>query len=142
MAKDLNKMQFTGRLGNDAEVKRLEGGNVVAKFSLASDDSYKDKSGTEVNRTEWTNVVAWGKLAEIAEKHFKKGTRLLVEGKKQTRTWEDKDKKINYTTELVLDNFVFIDSKKKESYTATETPAKTEVKTAVAAHAPTDDLPF
>src|ERR1035437_3257770 len=135
MAKDLNRLQMTGRLGKDPEVKHLESGTVVANFSIASDDSYKDKAGKTVDKTEWTNVVAWGSLAEIAEKYFKKGSRLLVEGKKQTRTWEDKEtKKTNYATELVLDNFVFLDGKKSDATVAdANASAATSAKPAPAA---------
>lgn len=142
MAKDVNKLQVTGRLGADPEVKTLEGGQTVANFSVASDDSYKDKSGTEVKRTEWTNVVMWGKLAEIAQKHFKKGSRLFIEGKKQTRSWEDKDKKKNYTTELVADNFVFIDSSKPEGSANGTSHAGKTATVQQPASVTSDDLPF
>ena len=143
--KDLNRMQMTGRLGSDPEVKRLENGSVVANFSIATDDSYKGKDEKVVERTEWTNVVAWGGLAEIAEKYFKKGSRLLVEGVKRTKSWKDKEDKKQYSTELVLDNFVFLDGKSNTNAAGTsgasarvETPANATTNGATVS----DDLPF
>ena len=156
MAKELNKMQLTGRLGSDPEIKRLEKGSVVANFSIATDDSYKDKNGNMVKRTEWTNVTAWGTLAENIEKYLKKGNRVLVEGKKQTRSWEDKDKKVNYSVELLLENLIFLENK-KEGEVASTNNAQTSAQTssinktareeapaqkAVVANFSDDDLPF
>ena len=105
----LNSVQLLGNLGRDPEVKQV-GDNKVASFSVAINENYKDKSGTLIERTEWLNVVAWGKLADIAEKYLKKGSKVLVEGKIQTRSW-DKDGEKRYSTEVVARNFIMLDAK-------------------------------
>ena len=140
--KDLNRLQMTGRLGADPKVNRLENGSVVANFSIATDDSYKDKNDKEVTRTEWTDVVAWGGLAEIAEKHFKKGSRLLVEGTKRTKNWEDKENKKQRSTELVLDNFIFLDGKPSTNAAGTSGASARAAEPATSGAAQSDDLPF
>lgn len=97
----LNKVTLIGNLGKDPEVRHLEGGSVVAKFSVATNESYKDKSGEWQTRTEWHNVVAWRMLAERAERDFKKGKLVYVEGKLTNRKWQDKEGNDRYTTEVV-----------------------------------------
>jgi single-strand DNA-binding protein len=81
---------LVGNVGKDPETKYLPNGTMVTKFSLATSERYKDKSGEWTERTDWHNVVAWAKLAEIAEKYVKKGNQLFVEGQIQTRSWDDK----------------------------------------------------
>lgn len=97
----VNKVTLIGHLGKDPEVRRLDNGAVVAKFSLATNESYKDKSGNWQDQTEWHDVVAWRYLAEKAERDFKKGKLVYIEGKLTTRKWEDKDGNNRYTTEVV-----------------------------------------
>ncbi len=111
----VNKVILVGRLGRDPETRFTGGGTAVANFSLATDESYKDKSGEKQKRTEWHKVVVWGKLAEIVQKYVGKGTLLYVEGKLQTRSWDDKkggEKK--YTTEIVADVARILDGGKKD----------------------------
>jgi single-strand DNA-binding protein len=101
----LNKVMLIGNTGKDPEVTTLQGGNKVAKFTVATTESYKDKSGTKVEKTEWHNVVVWGPLADIAEKYLKKGRQVYVEGKVQTRSWDDSDGKKRYATEINATSF-------------------------------------
>ncbi|UOQ73811.1 single-stranded DNA-binding protein [Hymenobacter cellulosilyticus] len=99
----INKVILVGNLGKDPEVRHLEGGSSVAHFTLATNDSYKDKSGNRVERTEWHNITAWRGLAEMAEKYLKKGQQIYVEGKLRTRQYQDKDNQTRYITEIVAD---------------------------------------
>jgi single-strand DNA-binding protein len=103
-----NKVQLIGHLGNDPEVINLESGKTLAKFSIATNDSYKTASGEKVTDTQWHNVVAWGKTAEIIEKYLTKGKEVAVEGKLTTRTWEDKDGMKRYTTEVVCNELLML----------------------------------
>jgi single-strand DNA-binding protein len=106
----INKVQLIGRVGKAPEVTHLETGNVVAKFSMATDDSYKDKNGEKVEVTDWHNVFAWGKLAEIIEKWVVKGSLLYVEGKLKTRSYE-KDGVTKYITEVKADTMKMLGGK-------------------------------
>ncbi len=100
-----------GRLGKDPEVRRLDSGSTVAKFSLATSESYKDKDGNKVETTEWHNVVVWRAQAEIAEKYLKKGMLVYVEGKLTYREYTDKDNVKKYFTEIVASNFQMLERK-------------------------------
>jgi single-strand DNA-binding protein len=98
----VNKAILVGRLGRDPETRYTSGGQAVANFTLATDETYKDRSGERQKRTEWHRVVLWGKLAEIAQQYLKKGMLVYVEGRIQTRQWEDKrDGQKRQTTEIV-----------------------------------------
>ncbi len=99
-----NRVSLIGRVGKDPEVRHLESGTIVANLSLATSESYKDKQGQKVEKTEWHNIAIFGKAAEIAEKYVKKGDQLGIEGKLATRSWE-KDGITKYTTEIVVDPF-------------------------------------
>jgi single-strand DNA-binding protein len=101
MAKDLNQCNFIGRLGKDVEVKYTPSGSAVVNFSIACSDDYKDKSGQKVEQTNWINVVAFGKLAEIIGQYLAKGSQVHISGKQVTRKWQDKDGHDRYTTEIV-----------------------------------------
>lgn len=107
----VNKVILLGRLGKDPELKYTQGGTPVANFSLATDETWKDQSGEKQQRTEWHNIVAWKKLAEICGQYAKKGQQIYIEGKIQTRKWEDKDGNTRYTTEVVVSNLVLIGKK-------------------------------
>ena len=96
-----NKVTLIGHLGKDPEVRRLESGAVVAKFSLATSESYKDKAGEWQSLTQWHDIVLWRSLAERAERDLKKGSLAFVEGKLTTRKWQDKEGNNRYTTEVV-----------------------------------------
>lgn len=103
----INKVILVGNLGRDPEVKELEGGTKVARFTLATTESYKDRNGERKDLTEWHNIVCWRNLAEIAEKWLTKGKQIYLEGKLRSRSWEDNGVK-KYTTEIVADNFVML----------------------------------
>ncbi|GAA3952961.1 single-stranded DNA-binding protein [Hymenobacter algoricola] len=104
----INKVILVGHLGKDPEVRHLESGASVANFTLATNDYYKDKSGTRVERTEWHNITAWRGLAEVAEKYLKKGHQIYVEGKIRTRQYQDKDNQTRYITEIVADEITML----------------------------------
>ena len=96
-----NKVQLIGNLGNDPEIINLESGKMLAKFSIATNESYKNAKGEKITDTQWHNVVAWGKTAEIIEKYVTKGKEVAIEGKLTNRSWEDKEGNKRYTTEVV-----------------------------------------
>ena len=106
-----NKVQLIGNLGNDPEIINLESGKLIAKFSIATNESYKNATGEKVVDTQWHNIVAFGKVAEIIEKYITKGKEVAVEGKLTTRTWEDKDGMKRYTTEVVCNELLMLGSR-------------------------------
>jgi single-strand DNA-binding protein len=98
----VNKAILVGRLGRDPETRYTSGGQAVANFTLATDETFKDRSGERQKRTEWHRIVLWGKLAEITQQYLKKGMLVYIEGRIQTRQWEDKrDGQKRTTTEIV-----------------------------------------
>ena len=103
-----NKVQLIGNLGNDPEIVTLESGKKLAKFSIATNDSYKNNKGERVTDTQWHNVVAWGKTAEIIESFVTKGKEVAIEGKLTTRSWEDKEGQKRYTTEVVCNELLML----------------------------------
>lgn len=103
-----NKVQLIGNLGNDPEIVTLESGRKLAKFSIATNDSYKNNKGERVTDTQWHNVVAWGKTADIVEQYVAKGKEVAVEGKLTTRSWEDKEGQKRYITEVVCDELLLL----------------------------------
>lgn len=110
----LNKVLLIGNVGKDPEVRHLENGSMVARFSLATTEKFKDKNGEFQEQTEWHNVVCWRSLAERIEKYVKKGSQLFVEGKIRTGSWEDKTGQIRYTVEIIADNIQIL-GKKQDS---------------------------
>ena len=106
-----NKVQLIGNLGNDPEIINLESGKMLAKFSIATNDSYKNAQGEKVTDTQWHNIVAWGKTAEIVEKFVTKGKEIAIEGKLTTRTWDDKEGVKRYTTEVVCNELLLLGGK-------------------------------
>lgn len=110
----INKVILVGNLGKDPEVRHLEGGAVVAKFPLATSESYKTKDGQRVDQTEWHNVVMWRGLAESAEKFLRKGSLVYIEGKIRTRSWDDKDGNKRFATEIIADTMTMLGSKRTE----------------------------
>jgi single-strand DNA-binding protein len=118
MASSLNKVELIGRLGKDPEIRNLQNSSSVANFSVATSESWKDKrSGERQEKTEWHNIVVWNeKTIEFVEKYLKKGDLVRIEGKLQTRKWEDKDGVDRYTTEVVIPAFAPIDALMKLSF--------------------------
>lgn len=104
----VNKVIIVGRLGADPELKTLSSGQTVANFNLATSENWQDKDGKKQEKTEWHRVVVWGRLAEICGKHLGKGRQVFVEGKLQTRSWEDQQGQKKYTTEIVANNIQFL----------------------------------
>ena len=111
MAGSVNKVILVGRLGKDPELSYLPSGQSVAKFSIATDRSYKDKTGELKKETDWHNIVAWGKTGEICGKYLTKGRQVYIEGRIQNRTWEDREGKKRYNTDIVAENVVLIGSR-------------------------------
>ena len=107
----VNKVILIGHLGKDPEVRHLEGGTTVANFTMATNEYYKDKQGTRVERTEWHNIAAWRGLAELAEKYLHKGQQVYVEGRIRTRQYQDKDNQTRYITEIVADEISLLGSR-------------------------------
>ena len=133
----LNKCCFIGRLGRDPEVKYLQSGQAVANISIAIDESYKDQSGQKVEKTEWVRVIVWGKQAEFCGNYLSKGRLVYVEGKLETRKWQDKEGVEKYTTEIKAHTVQALDRKDEgqqqpQDRTMAEERAMNEV----------DDCPF
>ena len=103
-----NKVQLIGRLGQDPEIMTFDDGNKMAKFSIATDDSYKDKNGEKVERTYWHNVIVRGGLVNIVENYVMKGKEIAIEGKLTNRSYEDKDGKKRYTTEVLCNELLLL----------------------------------
>lgn len=99
----VNKVILVGNLGQDPDVRYMPNGNAVANVSIATSESWKDQQGQEQERTEWHRVVFFGKLAEIVGEYLRKGSQIYVEGKLQTRKWQDNDGKDHYSTEVIVD---------------------------------------
>jgi single-strand DNA-binding protein len=115
MAKSVNKVILVGNLGKDPEVKYTPSGTAVAKFSLATNERYKDKNGEWQDRTEWHNIVAWQRTAEIAGEYLKKGRTVYVEGRLRTDSWDDKETgQKKYRTEIVVENLVLLGGGRSE----------------------------
>lgn len=140
----MNKALLLGRLGKDPETKEING-NQVTKFSLATTEKVKDKSGETKELTEWHNVVIWGKLADVAQKYLTKGSQVLVEGKISYKSWEDKDGNKKYMTEINCTSFHMLGGKQEtERKTAADNIAKSVQNEAMpeSNNNFSDDLPF
>ena len=111
MAMSLNRVQLIGNLTRDPELKQIPGGQSVATFGVATNFSWTDQSGNKQEKVEFHNIVAWRKLAEICGQYLKKGSKVFVEGKLQTRDWEGEDGVKRYRTEIVADNMIMLDRK-------------------------------
>ena len=143
----INKVILVGNLGKDPEVRHLEGGAVVAKFPLATSETYKTKDGQRVDQTEWHNIVMWRGLAESAEKYLRKGSLVYIEGKIRTRSWDDKEGNKRFATEIVADTMTMLSSRKPDDSqhhnTAEQKPSGSEESPSVDMSGNTgDDLPF
>lgn len=107
-----NKVQLIGNLGMDPEIKSLDGGKKLAKMSIATNETYKNNKGEKVTETQWHNLIAWGKTAEICEKFLKKGSEIAIEGKLVNRNYTDKEGIKRYVTEIEVHEILMLDSKK------------------------------
>ncbi len=108
MNKLRNRVQLIGHLGMNPEVKTLESGTKLAKFSLATNDSYVNTKGEKIEETEWHNVIAWNKTAELVESYLEKGKEVAIEGKLTTRSWDDEKGTKRYITEVVCNEILFL----------------------------------
>jgi len=107
----VNKVILVGRLGRDPETRYTGGGQAVANFSVATDESYKDKNGERQKRTEWHRITAWGKLAEICQQYLKKGTMVYIEGRIQSREWQDKEGQKRTSFDIVANTMKMLSSR-------------------------------
>jgi single-strand DNA-binding protein len=103
-----NKVQLIGHVGNDPEIKTFDGGKKLTKLAIATNESYKNEKGEKVEETQWHNLVAWGKTAEIIEKYVVKGKEIAIEGKLTHRSYEDKNGEKRYVTEVVIDELLML----------------------------------
>ena len=149
----VNKVILIGNLGKDPEIKALDSGVKFARFSLATSEPYTNKDGEKVDNVEWHNIVLWRAVAEVAEKFLKKGSQVYIEGKLQTRNYEDKDGVTRYTTEVVGFKLTMLGSKQGSGSASTPPDPQSDVEvytnkneapdeTPVAAGGNDDDLPF
>jgi single-strand DNA-binding protein len=111
MAKDLNKVLIIGRLGKDPDMRYTPGGSPVTTFSVATGRQWKDSSGEAHEETEWFNVVTWNKLAEICHEHLHKASRVYIEGRLQTRSWQDQDGQPHSRTEVIASDMILLDGR-------------------------------
>lgn len=135
----VNKVILIGNLGKDPELRYTPSGQAVANFSIATTDRWRDKDGQNQQRTEWHNIVTWGRQAEVANEYLKKGSPVYIEGRLQTRSWEDKDGNKRYITEIVARGMQLLGRRPPEEG---ETPPPPEAETPNSAGGEEDDLPF
>ena len=136
----INKVMLIGNLGSDPELRVTPSGVQVANFSLATTESWTDKSGERQERAEWHRIVLWRRLAEVAGQYLKKGSKIYIEGKLQTRSWEDQNGQKRYTTEVVSNSMEMLDGGQAA---VAEVDMAYNAREGAAAGAPSDDgLPF
>ncbi len=143
----VNKVILIGNVGKDPDVRYMENNVAVAKFSLATSETYKKSNGETVKNTEWHNIVLWRGLAQIAEKYVKKGSQIYIEGRIKSRSYDDKDGVKKYITEIVGDNMTLLgrrddsgEARNENTGTTNESVPNTHID--INNGAPTDDLPF
>lgn len=136
----VNKVILIGRLGADPEVRYTQEGAMVTNFRLATDEQWRDKSGERVQRTEWHRIVTFGKLAEICGNYLAKGRLVYIEGRVQTRSWDDRDGNKRYTTEIVAQNMQMLERKEQGSDQVRE--PDNSVSSYEGSSTPEDDVPF
>jgi single-strand DNA-binding protein len=118
----INKVILIGSLGKDPETRFTGSGKAVTNFSMATNENWKDRAGEKQERTEWHRIVAWGKLAEICDKLLSKGKQVYVEGRIQTRAWDDREGNKKYTTEIIADRMQLLSAMDKPEAGPKETP--------------------
>jgi single-strand DNA-binding protein len=136
----VNKAILVGRLGRDPETRYTSGGQAVCNFTLATDETYRDRNGEKQKRTEWHRIVVWGKQAEIAQQYLHKGSLIFLEGRIQTRQWDDREGQKRTTVEIVANNFRMLGGR-GEGGTAPGAGAGEIEPQAAAAAAGAEDLP-
>jgi single-strand DNA-binding protein len=136
----VNKVILVGNLGGDPEVRYTPSGKAVASFSLATKEQWTGKDGEKTERTEWHKIVAWARLGEICGEYLRKGSQVYVEGRLQTRSWEDKEGNKRYTTEIVAQNMQMLGSAAGKGGMAKSTEERFPTEEPVSI--PDDDIPF
>ncbi len=135
----VNKVILIGNLGRDPEVRYTQGGSAVATLNIATSDSWTDQSGQKQERTDWHRVIVWRKLAEIAKEYLSKGQRVYIEGRIQTRSWDDRDGNKRYTTEIVANQMIMLGGRGGgDDFSREEPPAPPEEPF----EASNEDVPF
>ena len=152
MAGSLNKVMLIGNLGKDPESREMGDGTKMAKFPIATTETYKNRQGEKVSNTEWHNIVLWRGLAEVAINWLKKGDSVYIEGKLKTRSWEDENGVKKYATDIQADNLSMLgsrrDNESQYQSSSTEKSANSEIKKVdenkvnETSHEEEDDLPF
>ncbi|MCP3660015.1 MAG: single-stranded DNA-binding protein [Bacteroidetes bacterium] len=150
----VNKVILIGNLGKDPEIRNLDNGKSRVTVSIATSETYKNKAGERISNTEWHNVVFWTPLAEIVDSYLRKGSKIYVEGKISSRSYEDKEGKMRYVTEVIAREMIMLDSKNtsqnnEKSYDEGSSFSKSENKTSEFQHSVSsnesegaDELPF
>lgn len=143
----LNRVTLIGNLGRDPEIRHLEGGSMVTKFPIATNENYQDRSGEWQTKTEWHDIVCWGPMAERAEKSLKKGNLTYVEGKISKRKWQDKEGNDRYTTEIVCSTYKLLErrdsgSSSDDNFPSVEDHFPNDSSNESDNNGPEDDLPF
>ncbi len=136
----VNKVILVGRLGADPEIRYTPDGTMVTNLSVATNEQWKDKDGERQQRTEWHRVVTFRRLAEICGNYLSKGSLVYLEGRIQTRSWDDKDGNKRYTTEIIASNMQMLDRKSDASGYSDEAPANSRAETGLGTYE--DDVPF
>ena len=145
MAKGLNRVELIGNLGGDPEIKYIPNGTAVANMTIATPESRKNADGEWEDKTEWHRVVAFSKLAEVCKDYLHKGSKVYVEGRLQTRNWDDQNGQKHYMTEIILSNMLMLDSKPSDAPARQKDSApapKGKPKSADSFPEEEDDLPF
>lgn len=142
MSKDLNKVMLIARLGQDPELKYTQSGVAVANFSVATNLVWKDHDGNKQEKTEWHNITAWRGLAETCGSYLKKGSRVYLEGRLETDSWEDENKKKHYKTKVVVDSMIMLDGKPSGSSAPAAGGDIAAETSAATSDSKDDDLPF
>ena len=137
----VNRVFLIGRLGRDPEIRHTTSGAAVANFSIATDERWTDNEGNRQTRTEWHNIVAWRKLAEICGQYLQKGRLVFIEGRIQTREWDDRDGNKRRTTEIVASNMQMLGSRGQDDGRA-EGPDQQKEETSMEIGITDDDIPF
>ena len=136
MARGINKVIIIGNLGQDPETRHTAGGSAVTNLSVATSETWKDKqTGEKKEQTEWHRVVMFARLAEIAGEYLRKGSKVYIEGRLQTRKWQDRDGQDRYTTEIVANDLQMLDTKGEHSIRRAEPPPRDDASIE-------DDIPF
>lgn len=138
----VNKVILIGRLGRDPELRYTQGGQAVANFTLATNERFANKSGEQQERTEWHRIVAWGKTGELCAQYLSKGRSAYIEGRLQTREWEDKEGHKRSTTEIVAQNVTFLDSPRTGAASGAASGAGADSQREPAAPPASDEIPF